>query len=350
MPNDNNTLDLAKAVFDKIEELGVDAAAAHFKTTKAQIKKWSGGTAEPGATACQIVLDEALAAGDIEINAFAEPPVQGETKPPAGPLPEVRAATTEGDTSGKLELPAAQKPPQGGRKVSFLTPINRDMSYAVVLSMLGNWKSTLPEEIRGQLANMDFEPDTTPHNSRNILATRFLASGNEWSFWLDSDTIAPTGNPSWFKRRTGSKHADRWFAQSAFERLTSRGKSLVGGVYIQRSTGGKIVAQPGLSPIGDGDARLVDEIKEGPQDKVVQVGWIGFGCVAIHRRVFEDILAGQEGVRGEEGKPHRFFNPIEGGPQGEDIAFCKRAAEAGHPTFLDMALHCGHVGKYAFMP
>jgi hypothetical protein len=348
------TLDLAKLIFDRIEGIGVPAAAALFKTTQTAIKKWQGGTAEPGVTACQIILDEALAAGDIEVDAFLTPPEQGETKPPAAPVETPQRATTETDelgdvgNNGRVERPAPKMAPP--RKASFLIPINRDMSYAVVLSMLGNWKSTLPEELRAQLASMDFEPDTTPHNSRNILATRFVAGGNEWSFWQDSDIIASIGNPAWFKRRTGSKHADKWFAQSAFERLTSRGKSIVGGVYIQRSPNGRIVAQPGLSPSGELDARVVEEVKAGPQDKVIQVGYVGFGCVAVHRKVFEDILKTQPGIRGEGDKPHAFFNPIEGGPQGEDIAFCKRAAEAGHPTFLDLSLHCGHVGKFAYMP
>lgn len=346
------TLDLAKLIFDKIEGVGIPEAAKLFGTTQNNIKKWQGGTAEPGVTACQIILDEALAAGTIEVDMFAEPPVQGKTKPDAAPTSDANPRTTEGDGSADQQLtprPEPKKPMQGARKVSFLTPINRDMSFAVVMSMLGNWKSTLPEESRGQLANMDFEPDTLVHRARNILATRFLASGNEWSFWLDSDIIAPIGNPAWFKRRTGSKHADKWFALSAFERLTTRGKSLISGVYSERNTSGRIVCAAGLSPVGEADKQLVEKIRSGPQEEVIQQNWLGFGCVAVHRRVFEDILQ-QPGVKAEEGKPHNFFNAIDGGPQGEDVAFCKRALEAGHPSFLDLSLHCGHVGKFAFMP
>lgn len=29
---------------------------------------------------------------------------------------------------------------------------------------------------------------------------------------------------------------------------------------------------------------------------------------------------------------------------GEDESFAKRATDAGHPTFLDLGLICGHVG------
>lgn len=353
------SIDLAQSIFDKIEELG-DGAPAHFKATPTMVKKWQSGTAEPGVTACQIMLDEILALGGIDMDgpAFQQPPEQGETRPEAAPVHEAGRKTTEtdGNESERLTLIEPEKIMKGTRKVSFLTPINRDMSYAVVLSMLGNWKATLPVEIRGLLGVMDFEPDTTPHFSRNRLASRFLESGNEWSIWIDSDIIAPIGNAPWFKRRTGAKHADHWFARSAYEALTSRGKTLIGAVYSERASGGKIITQPGLAPRTELDKQIIEDIKSGPKDKVVQVGWLGFGFVAVHRQVYVDILATQEGVKSEDfgqsnGKPHNFFTPMnDGGPQSEDVAFCKRAAAAGHPSFLDLAVFCGHVGKFAYMP
>lgn len=346
-------LDLSKAIFDKIEELGPDAAAAFFGRTSATIKKWAGGTAQPDVSAAQKVLDEALASGTIEAPAFTKPPPQGETRPEEAPKHEEKP-TSVGDAQPgeKPRAPEPEKAMQSAKRFSIVTPVNRDMSYAVVLSMLGNWKATLPQEIRAMLSTMDFEPDTLVHRARNILATRFLASGNEWSFWLDSDIVAPIGNPSWFKRRTGTKYADKWFSTAALERLTTRGKSLIGGVYAERNHGGKLINQIGLSPRDTTEKERAERIKaNGPEDTVLPVGWLGFGCVAVHRRVFEDILKTQPEVKAaNDGEPHHFFNAIEGGPQGEDVAFCKRAAQAGHPSFLDLSVFCGHVGKFAYMP
>lgn len=347
---------LSQAVFDKVEALGQAEACKLFHTTATNLRKWQAGTSEPTATACQIVLDEAMERGEVEVDAFETPPTQGQTIPEkAAVAPEARATTEGEEVIGNV----IAKPPvdmlalaEKSHKPSFLIPINRDMSYAVVMSILGNWKSTLPEEIRPHLANLDFEPDTMIHRSRNILATRFIASGNEWSFWFDSDIIAPIGNAAWFKRRTGTKLPDKWFQRSAFEALTTKGKTLISAVYAERNLGGKIIAQPGLSPMNDQDKSKMAELHtEGPRNEVIQVGWVGFGCVAVHRKVFLDILETQPEVRAaKEGDPHGFFTSMEDGPQGEDVALCARALKAGHPSFLDLSVFCAHIGKFPHLP
>lgn len=347
-------LDLATAIFDKIEEVGVDAAAKFFGKTATTIKKWQGGTVQPDVSAAQRILDEAITGG-FNLPVFDKPPKQGDTIPEAAPVMQQGARTTEtdGNDSTKLTPVEPQKLVKAAKKFAILTPINRDMPFVVTLSMLGNWKATLPVEIRSMLGTVDFEHDTLIHRARNILATRFMDSGSEWSFWMDSDIVAPIGNPGWFKRRTGTKHDDKWFSYSAIERLSSRNKTLIGGVYAERNTSGRLIVQPGISPKDEGDKKIAEQIKmNGPEDRVIQVGWLGFGCVIVHRRVFEDILAKDpEGVkRKNEREPYNFFNAIDGGPQGEDVAFCQRAAKAGHPSFLDLSVWCGHIGKFAFMP
>jgi hypothetical protein len=342
--------DLNKAIFDKIEEVGIDEAAAFFGRTKSVLGKWQSGTALPDLPACQKILDEAFDKG-LKMPVFDKPPEQGQTIPDPAPtlamLPNKRT-TTEGPKVEQDPVKAMEK----ARTFSILSPVNREMSYATVLSMLGNWKATLPEAVRELLAHMDFEPDTTPHMARNRLATRFLEKGDEWSFWMDTDIIAPIGNPAWFKRRTGTKHADQWFSRAAIERLTTRGKTFVGAVYSQRSADRKILASPGVQARNEAEKLTVEEIRsKGPQDRIVEVEWVGFGCVAVHRRVFEDILTKVAGVKSStKDKAHEFFTPVKGGDEGEDMAFCHRAKQAGHPVFLDLGVHCGHIGKFAFMP
>jgi hypothetical protein len=349
------TINLAKAIFDKIEEIGVDKAAALFGRTAATIRKWQGGTSMPDVGAAQIILDELLNSDVVKVPVFKDAPVQGSTRPDSSemdPEPPKKTTATDDNPNKKLMTVEPLKLMEKSKVHSILCPINRDMSYAVVLSMLGNWKSTLPPEIQGMLSRMDFEPDTLIHRSRNILATRFLESKSEWSFWMDSDIIAPTGNPGWFKRRTNSKIPDKWLTRSALDKLTSRGKTVVSAVYGERNHVGRIIASIGISPKDEGEKKTVEEIKShGPDEKLVQVTWAGFGCMAVHRSVFEAILAKFPDLKStKKGEPHNFFGSIESGPQGEDVAFCKRAYAAGHPTFLDLSVWCGHVGKFAFMP
>lgn len=345
MAKTETVLDLNQAIFDKIEELGTAEAAKFFGRTEPTVKKWAGGTALPDVTAAQKVLDAAVEAG-LSLPVFSGAPEQGKTIPDDAPtlakLPNKRT-TVDGP---KVDPVAAMK---AAKKFSLLMPVNKPIPYATVLSLLGQWKATLPKEIREMLARVDMEPDTTAVFSRNRLATRFLENGDEWAFWMDSDIIAPIGNPAWFKRRTGSKHADKFAAFAALEQLASRGKKLIGGVYCERNAGGKIVAFPGATP--DNKA-LAEEIKgKGPQDKMIEANWFGFGCVLVHRSVFEDILEKVKGTKSEvKGQPHDFFTPWKGGNQGEDMAFCERARMAGHQPFLDLSVFCGHIGNFAFMP
>lgn len=349
----NKFLNLQKAIFDKIEEIGVEKAAKLFSKSETAIKKWQSGSGIPDVSAAQIVLDEAFQKG-LELPVPLAAPPQGKTIPEPPAKGDEPKPMEFGDPEQKMGPPEPLQLQKTVKKFSILSPTNRDYGFATVLSMLGNWKSTLPPEIRSMLSGLDIESDTLIHRARNILATRFLEHGNEWSYWMDSDIIAPIGNPGWFRKRSGARYSDEMLRFSALEKLTSyQGKKIVSGVYCQRSQGGLIIAQPGLAPKGAEDALLVDEIKSrGPQHKIVQVDWVGFGCVAVHRQVFLDILEKFPGVASANPakSPHGFFTAYEGGPQGEDVAFCKRAAESGHPSYLDLSVICGHTGRFAFLP
>lgn len=349
----SNAINLSQLIFDKIEALGADGAAAFFGRTVATVKKWGGGSGTPDVGAAQKILDEILEKGQIELPVFSEPPKQGQTKPEEPAKTEDHKPTvSDGEASETLTVGERVKKQMAAKKFSILCPVYREIGPSTVLSILGNWKATLPDEIRPLLANLDIRQETLLHRARNILATKFLATKNEWSFWFDSDIVAPFGSASWFKKKTGSKHADKWFKRSAIEQLTSRGKTIVSAVYSERSTKGRIAAQPGMNPADQNDRVKCDEIKmNGPSDELLQVRWVGFGCVAVHRKVFEDILATQEGVKATiEGEPHNFFIPEPGVAQGEDAHFCRLAYSAGHASFLDLSVHCGHVGKWCYTP
>lgn len=345
-------MNLQETIFSKIDSLGHADAAKYFGTTENNIRKWMGGQVIP-ISAAQKVLDDALSAGVIELAPTVETPdglpgapEQGQTIPvPRAQADEPKATTTE----APAPIVKATGP---SKRFSILCPTYKDLPYATVLSILGQWKHTVPSEIRPTLANLDFEPDTNVHFARNRLATRFLESNNEWSFWMDADMIAPLGNPKWFKRRTSSNMADNFAGKSAIEQLTSHsGKLFVSAVYCERNPKRHIVAQPGMDPRNEQQKVEVEEIRRGPQDKLIEVEWVGFGCVAVHRKVFEDVLERVGGVKSSDPNvPHEFFTQTKMGNQGEDMAFAEKARKAGHKIWLDLSIHAGHIGRMCYIP
>ncbi len=238
---------------------------------------------------------------------------------------------------------------------AILLPTHRDFPPVVLMDVLAQWKATLPEEVAEALAPLHLQSDSLIHRARNVLAERFLASGQEWSYWQDSDIVAPTGNAAWFKTKVPNNYPDDFFRQAAIRRLTGHNKSIVSAVYCQRNHTHQLLNQMGVNPANKTHKELAERLKQGPVDKLVEVQWSGFGCIAVHRQVFLDIAEKCPDVKGtKEGDPRGFFNPTPqtDGPEvdGEDIAFCKRARDAGHPTFLDCAVIAGHVGRTAYLP
>jgi hypothetical protein len=406
---------LYQAILAKAKALGEKESLGYFRITKSTLAHWQSGTLMPDVKAAQLVLDEHMAAnpsfapsatvtteeGDEPmpemtqlVNADARmpalvPAAQGPVDEPMYDLrdgeavkpgdivwniarrawrpyssdvpakvgdpgfPKVRRLGVR-EEAPKVEViaePKPIKPPEQAKKHSFLIPINRDMSYAVVQGILGSWKATLPEEMRDQLSTISFEPDTTVARARNILATNFLNGKNEWAFWIDSDMLIPFGNGKWLAARTGAKFAPAFQNAVAIERLTSyRGKGFVGAVYKERDGKNLVVCQPCKAPRNDEDRALAKKISEGPREEVVQVPWIGFGCVAVHRQVFVDILEKFPQIRGtKEGEPHGFFRPYSAEITQDDVSFCLRAKESGHPVWLDLSVRCGHVGRVAYI-
>jgi hypothetical protein len=97
-------------------------------------------------------------------------------------------------------------------------------------------------------------------------------------------------------------------------------------------------------------------VKQGPQDRLIEVPWVGFGGVLTHRKVFEDIIATQgDEIRMKPGGvgtmfnyEYGFFDPIDRETPGDDVPFGIRAGKAGHKCYVDLAIVGAHVGDRAF--
>jgi hypothetical protein len=192
--------------------------------------------------------------------------------------------------------------------------------------------------------------------ARNLLVKNFLATEAEWSFWLDSDTVPPLNDPGASYSRFGAREdlcKPEFFRVHASDKLQSCQKTIVGGIVPDRRPGNKMIIQPDLNPRNEADKELVRALKKtGPQNKVIQVDYVGAGCLMVHRSVYEDIMKKRPELASPDPKePFGFFNYTQsekGQFYGEDIAFSRLAAECGHPSFLDLSVWCSHVGPHAY--
>lgn len=196
----------------------------------------------------------------------------------------------------------------------------------------------------------DIQSDTVIHRSRNMLAHRFLASGAQWSLWLDSDMVAPIANPEWYRWITNSQVIpDEAGRYDFLEKLLGSGKAVVGGVYASRRYMGQLVIQPEIRPRSHEDKLLCNDIRKGTARGLIEVDWIGFGCALVHREVFLEVQRRfPQLAPTQEFMPWRFFQPE--GDEGEDEAFCTRVKACAIPIWLDTQLILGHVGNMCFMP
>lgn len=355
------TIDLHTLVIDKLNTLTDEDAGKFFRLGESAIKKMRAGTRIPDVRDVQRVFDLAfpeylrnLGAGTSK-SVFQQSPPQGTNIPPKDEL--LQPPKPQAEAVSESPAPPALDPIAEMRRSPFhlLMPTNRPINPYAMLSFLGNWKDTLPEEIKKMLAPLNMEVDTQLHHARNTLAMHFLKSEREWSIWFDSDQFLQFGNPAFFRRWTGGAKniRDEFLIESAIRRLTKHGKSMVGGVYTERSEARTYliaVEDEQRNPFTPGT--FANELHtKGPQNRLMEVPWLAFGCVAIHRQVFLDIMEKCPNLAPKvEGRPWNFFTPFEGGPHGEDTTFCHWAREAGHQPMLDLGLFAGHIGNHCFMP
>lgn len=274
----------------------------------------------------------------------------GWAQPPVGVTPTAPAPPAHIQV---VESPPPQpvvKQNGSGRKVAILIATHRDFIPAVNYSIIGSYvhaaKNWGIENIR-----IAQEQNTNIGNARDMLATHFVNDLTEcdWSFWMDSDNIVPIGLAGWFNKWTEREIPNEFAGIVAIDKLTSGPQKFVSAIYVTRDKRRILVNQLGLHPNGDRDRNLAAEIAAGPKNRRVEIDWLGFGCVAIHRDVFEGVMkCCPEIMPKEKGGTIRFFAPEL--KYNEDVAFCERAKKAGFKPFLDLGVWSAHCGRMAFMP
>lgn len=226
-------------------------------------------------------------------------------------------------------------------------------------------------------------------HTRNIVGDQFMKSGCDYLLTVDSDMCVPFGSAAFHRAYLNWPDLPEPFASfHTIDRLLSHGKTLVGGLYFGRALSG--TGKP-LYLEGMRDPKEAEYARKAPYDLIKPTGGVATGCLLIHRSVFEDIekkfpqLGRQpDGTGGNwfTSTEHALMSSVQNvlkelssGPMssekcykaysmlsaaeaearancplgiGEDILFCRRAAQAGHQCWVDMGLILGHIGSKVY--
>lgn len=181
-------------------------------------------------------------------------------------------------------------------------------SLALVIGYMGKWHPYVDLHVL-------FNSDTILANQREMLARIALKDGADWLVWFDSDMRFP---------------------KDTIERLISHNKPIVMAGYPTRKP-------PLIEPTQYADdATNIRVYTENDSTGLQPIASGGFGCVVIHRSVFEAI------------DPPWFFTPWNEEESryecGEDVYFCRKARKAGFEIFLDhdLSKEISHIGQYEF--
>lgn len=311
-------MDLLKTLKDKCGEMGNESVAKEMGVPQGLLSQFISEKKSPGLKICQKIID-----------------LWGNSESGDGSIGEW-TVDQDGITNGSY-CPAEwgrKKAAWDGRDVCLCLPIIDEIpqaAYYSVLAIVMKYRMALRMELRGD--------DSMIARSRNHLARRFLRTGATWSIWFDSDMVLPMGNSGIYATLTNMRNLpDKFLSLSTIERLISWNRTVVGGCYWDRRGGGRLIAGGGppiMNPI--------------PSDILHPVDFIGTGCLAVHRQVFLDIAIKFPETYSDEslGNECGFFTSIQTPHRmlGEDESFAKRATNAGHPSYLDLGLLCGHVGS-----
>jgi hypothetical protein len=178
--------------------------------------------------------------------------------------------------------------------------------------------------------------DSPVHQARNRIVEKFLQTEAKYLLMLDDDIIPSIGRPPWLRTwvHSAKNIADLPLQRHIIHRLLNSGKTLVGGAYFGRREDGKLICS---------NQNLVESARA-YNDIVEPVDWIGTGCLLAHRSVFDDIKKKYpELATANPDAPFDYFMPMVG-HVGEDVAFCRRAKEAGHQPHIDLGTPVFHVG------
>jgi len=171
--------------------------------------------------------------------------------------------------------------------------------------------------------------NSAPYQKKNQLVSKFLQTDARWLLMIEDDVIPCIGRPMWMKSLVSSARnvQDMPLQRHIIHKLVGNNKSLVGAAYFERNENAKIVCS---------DQSLAARAKQ-YEDAIVEVDWLGSGAMLVHRKVFEDISQSNPDIGSN------YFHPLDA-KTNDDMSFCIRAKQSGHPAFIDLSVPAFHIG------
>lgn len=344
-------MNLEEAVKAKIKELGNKKAAEFFGVSTGMISGWAKGSKAITLKAAQKLVETAPVASpapELEQEEQEQPTgdlsgIQGTVVDPllAGspfsphPKPELTVKVEKRSKANNLAPASDEDALQWeGKKLIVLRPTFRHSNPRTDLCFAAIWdKSKM-----GVIPQWASDPKLV----RNDLVSQFLKNRDAvWSLWLDDDIVFPFGNAAMYKIISDRPTMGAEFAGvHGLARLLSHGKSIVGGVYSERKTQGKAV----IAEVLANDRRMVAKFRR-PTMIIEKVEWMGLGFMLVNRQVYLDIMEQFPDRPKDALGRYNFFDS-----QGEtdSAAFGRLAASAGHDTYADCGVQCGHEGTKVY--
>jgi len=151
-------------------------------------------------------------------------------------------------------------------------------------------------------------------HARNHLCQMTLDNGFDYCLMLDSDIVAPN---------------------DTILRLLAHNLPIVSGMYHRRSP-------PHSIPVMIKDGQWVTQF---PQNALIEVDYVGSGCLLIHRSVLEQMPPIEPGHHWFCWRVDRKGIMEPGECLSEDFTFCRYAKKTlGVKTIVDTSIQCRHIG------
>ncbi len=202
--------------------------------------------------------------------------------------------------------------------ISFLMPSRTVVDPRVLQSALALTVDAARHDIFLQ-PEVEYER-LSVQNSRDSLAELFLASKNEWSFWMDADMVLPANTVTHMMGKAVELGGSRiltgiYYGRGNFELCRRATKAIVLGMDKEADA---MIDAASFKPILHGGTWSETEPFE--------VEAAGMGCMLVHRNVFQSLK-----------RPYFDY-------KGEDYGFCGEARKLGFKIIALPTLKCGHIG------
>ena len=194
-------------------------------------------------------------------------------------------------------------------KILIGVPANRDLPKEMVAYLL-------PLVMQVGIENIVFMTNAMINQCRDAIVKVAFERDYDYVMWIDDDMLIPS---------------------DAITKLLSHDKDICSGLYFSRGNYKPLLYN--IEYFKDEDKYGYSQLLDYPQDSLIKVGGIGFGCCLTKVSALKKIWAGD--IRGASGTCFDFIGGV-----GEDLSFAIRCHEIGLETWVDTSVKCGHLGKY----